>query len=93
MRKLTTTICLTIAVLLGSVGMSESESESADYQKGLAAYKSGDYTTALRELKSLGDNRRKRNLYRLDKLQWMQNGLNKTPEILINQWMHIMIDT
>ena len=91
MRKLTTTICLMIAVLLGSVGMSESE--SADYQKGLAAYKSGDYTTALRELKSLGDNRRKRNLYRLDKLQWMQNGLNKTPEILINQWMHIMIDT
>ena len=45
MRKLTATLCLTIAVLLGSAGMSA----SADYQKGYAAYKSGDYATALRE--------------------------------------------
>jgi TPR repeat protein len=45
MRNLTATICLTIAVLLGSVGMSW----SADFQKGLTAYKSGDYATALRE--------------------------------------------
>jgi len=41
MRKLTATICLTFAVLLGSVGMSA----SADYQKDLTAYKSGDYAT------------------------------------------------
>ena len=45
MRKLTVTFCLTIAVLLGSVGLSW----SADFQKGLTAYKSGDYATALRE--------------------------------------------
>jgi len=44
MKTLLTTLCLTIAVLLGSAGMSF----SADYQKGLAAYKSGDYTTALK---------------------------------------------
>ena len=45
MRKLTATLCLTIAVLLGSVGASW----SADYIKGWTAYKNKDYATALRE--------------------------------------------
>ena len=45
MKNLTATICLTIAVLLGSVGVSA----SADFQKGVTAYKNGDYATALRE--------------------------------------------
>jgi TPR repeat protein len=45
MRKLTATLCLTLAVLLGSVAMSW----SADYQKGVAAYIAGDYETAHRE--------------------------------------------
>ena len=45
MRKLTTTICLTLTILLGSVGVSS----SADFSKGASAYKSGDYATALRE--------------------------------------------
>ena len=45
MRNLTATICLTVAVLLGSVGVSW----SADFQKGLAAAQSGDYATALQE--------------------------------------------
>jgi hypothetical protein len=49
MRNLTATICLTLAVLLGSAGMSW----SADSQKGLTAYDSGDYATALREWKPL----------------------------------------
>ena len=39
MKNLTATICLTIAVLLGSAGMSW----SADFQKGYAAARSGDY--------------------------------------------------
>ena len=43
-RKLAT-ICLTIAVLLGSAG----GSWSADFLKGLAAAESGDFATALRE--------------------------------------------
>ena len=47
MKKLTLTICLTLAVLLGGVGTSW----GADYQKGLAAAKSGDFATALREWK------------------------------------------
>ena len=51
MRHLTTTICLTIAVLLGSAGVSW----GADFQKGLTAVKSGDFATALREWKPLAD--------------------------------------
>jgi hypothetical protein len=49
MKKLTATICLTLAVFLGSVGMSA----SADYQKGLTAAKSGNWVTALREWEPL----------------------------------------
>ena len=45
MKHLTATLCLTIAVLLGSMG----NSESADFQKGLTAAQSGDFATALRE--------------------------------------------
>ena len=44
MRKLTATLCLTIAVLLGSVGIGV----SADYPKGLTAYKNGDDANAQR---------------------------------------------
>jgi TPR repeat protein len=51
MRNLTATIFLTIAVLLGSAGVSE----SADFQKGVTAYESGDYATALREFKTLAE--------------------------------------
>ena len=45
MRNLTATICLAVALLLGSVGVSWSQ----DWQKGVAAFQSGDYATALRE--------------------------------------------
>ena len=55
MRKLTTTLCLTIAVLLGRVGVSESGNRSHHYlfQKGVTAFQRGDYATALREFKRL----------------------------------------
>jgi len=49
MRTLTATLCLTVAVLLGSAGVSW----SADFQKGLTAARSGDIATALRELTPL----------------------------------------
>ena len=49
MRNLTTTICLAVALLLGSTGGSWSQ----DFQKGLTAAQSGDYATALREFKPL----------------------------------------
>ena len=51
MRKLTTILCLTLAVLLGSAG----EGWSADLQKGWDAYKNKDYATALREWKPLAE--------------------------------------
>jgi len=62
MKNLTATLCLTIAVLLGSVGcssptaegglfagVSQADRQYAVFQKGWAAYQSGDYATALRE--------------------------------------------
>jgi hypothetical protein len=49
MKNLTATICLAVALLLGSAGVSWSQ----DYQKGFAAYQSGDYATALREFTPL----------------------------------------
>ena len=45
MKRLTATICLTLAVLLGSAGVSW----SGDFRKGYAAYQSENYATALRE--------------------------------------------
>ena len=51
MKNLIPTICLTLTILLGSVGLSA----SADYQKGETAYSSGDYATAVREWKPLAE--------------------------------------
>jgi TPR repeat protein len=51
MKTLLFTLCLTITVLLGSEGASF----SADYQKGLAAARSGNYATALREFRALAE--------------------------------------
>jgi len=51
MKLTLATLCLTLAVLLGSAGVSW----SADYQKGYAAYQSGDYATALREWEPLAE--------------------------------------
>jgi len=49
MRNLSTILCITIAMLLGSIGMSW----SANFQKGRNAASSGDFQTALRELEPL----------------------------------------
>ncbi len=51
MKNITLTICLTLAILLGGVGISW----GADYEKGLAAANSGDFETALREMKPLAE--------------------------------------
>ena len=45
MRNLTATLCLSVALLFGCTGVCK----SADFQKGVTAYQSGDYATALRE--------------------------------------------
>ena len=51
MRKLIATLCLTIAVLLGSTGVSVSDG----FDKGERAYKNGDYATAMREFKLIAE--------------------------------------
>ena len=51
MRNLTATICRAVALLLGSAGVSWSQ----DWQKGYAAFQSGDYATALREWTPLAE--------------------------------------
>ena len=51
MKNLTFTICLTLAVLLGSTGTSW----GADFQKGYAAAQSGDFATVLREWTPLAE--------------------------------------
>ena len=51
MGKLTAILCLTIVVLLGSLGVSW----SADLQKGLDAANRGDFATALREWRPLAE--------------------------------------
>ena len=51
MNRLTATLCLTLVLLLGSAGVSW----SADFQKGVTAYRSGDYATAIREFQPLAE--------------------------------------
>jgi TPR repeat protein len=51
MRNLTTTLCLIIALLVGSAGISW----GADFQKGLEAANRGDFATALKEWRPLAE--------------------------------------
>ena len=51
MKNLTATLCLAVALLLGSAGVSWSQ----DFQKGVAAAHSGDFATALREWTPLAE--------------------------------------
>lgn len=46
MKKLTTALCLTIALLFGCAGVCK----SADHQKGEAAFNSGDYAMLMNNL-------------------------------------------
>ncbi len=60
MRNLTSTICLAVALILGSAGVSWSQ----DFQKGVTAYKSGNYATALREWTPLAEQRHAHAFYK-----------------------------
>jgi len=51
MRRLTTTLCLTLVVFIGSAEVSW----SADFQKGQTAYQRGAYATALQEWEPLAE--------------------------------------
>jgi TPR repeat protein len=73
MNRFLAPICLTIAVLLGSAGVSE----SADYLKGYTAYQSGDYATALREWTPLA---KQGNANAQTNLGWMYNNGKGVPQ-------------
>ena len=51
MKRLITTLCLTISLALGSFGVGW----SGDFQKGVDAYDKGDYATALKEFMPLAE--------------------------------------
>ena len=51
MKRFTAILCLTLAVLLASTGMSVSQ----DFEKGGDAFERGDYATALREWTPLAE--------------------------------------
>ena len=58
MKRTLAILCLTLAVFLGSAGMSWSADFQKDYAaagKGLTAYNKGDYATALREFQPLAE--------------------------------------
>ena len=71
MQTLLTTLCLTIAVPLGSVGVSF----CADYQKGLTAARSGNYATALREFRALAEQGHASAQYNLGLMDGNGNGV------------------
>ena len=51
MKYRLTSLVLGISLLFGSVGIGSAQ----DFQKGLTAYRSGDYATALRELRPFAE--------------------------------------
>jgi len=83
MKKLTPTICLTLAVLLGSLvtGCGSDTDSGANYDKGVAADKSDDYATALREFRPLAEQGNADAQYRMGLIYYYGEGVpqdNKT---------------
>tara|TARA_B100000700_G_scaffold210911_1_gene231797 strand:+ start:1051 stop:1401 length:351 start_codon:yes stop_codon:yes gene_type:complete len=84
MQKLTATLCLTIAVFLGSAGVSD----SADYQKGLAAYKSGDFATTLREWTPLAEQGDARAQFNIGTMYFRGRGVPKDNKTAV-KWFRL----
>ena len=82
MKKLTATILTTFAILLGSAGVSE----SADLQKGLDAYDSGDYATALREWKPLAEQGNAVAQNKLGMMYRLRQGVSEDYKTSIKYW-------
>ena len=55
MKHLTAIFCLTLTLLLGGCATNTPFKYSVDFHKGLTAYTSGDYATALREWEPLAE--------------------------------------
>jgi hypothetical protein len=84
MRKLTATLCLTLAVLFVSVG----GSWGADFQKGLTAYESGDYATAQREWTPLAEQGHMDAQHKLGNLYYKGNGVPKNNKTAMRWWKY-----
>ena len=84
MRKLTAALCLTFAVLFRSVGVSA----SATFEKGLTAFKSGDYETALREWKPLAEQGHAKSQYNLGVMYRDGQGVTKDYKTAV-EWFRL----
>ena len=86
MRNLTAIFCLTLVILLGSAG----NSESADFQKGMWAYSMKDYATALRELKPLAEQGNATAQYYVGAMYAFGNGVHKD-HVFAHMWANIAL--
>jgi TPR repeat protein len=101
MRRLTATICLSVAVLFGTAGMSSSaepikgyclsgtkHSHSPVSGQCSAAYESGKYTTALREWKPLAEQGNISAQYNLGQLYIRGSGVPQNDETAL-KWYRL----
>jgi TPR repeat protein len=76
------TLCLTLAVLLGSAGVSW----SADFQKGIDAYQRGDYAAALIELTPLAEQGNAGAQYVLGVMYDLGQGVPEDDQTAVKWW-------
>jgi len=86
MRNLTAIFCLTLVILLGSIG----NSESADFQEGMWAYSMKDYATAFRELKPLAEQGNPTAQYYVGAMYAFGNGVHKD-YVFAHMWANIAL--
>ena len=86
MKRLLVPFCLTLIIFIGSAGVSA----SADFQKGLTAYKSKDYATALRELKPLAEQGHPQAQYYVGAMYAFGNGVQKD-HVFAHMWADIAL--
>ena len=79
MKRLITTLCLTISLALGSFGVGW----SGDFQKGVDAYDKGDYATAVKEWTPLANQGNVKAQYNLGLIYDMGKGVLKTFKVLL----------
>ena len=84
MKKLLIPFCLTLIIFIGSAGVSE----SADFQKGYTAYKSGDYATALREWTPLAKQGHAKSQYNLGVMYRDGQGVTQD-NVYAHMWLNI----
>ena len=79
MKRLITTLCLSISLALGSFGVGW----SGDFQKGMEAYRNGDYATAVKEWTPLANQGNVKAQYNLGLIYDMGKGVLKTFKVLL----------